>query len=291
MTVEAEPVVAAGGVVLVVVRTVAARDVLLQGGVVTLGHMLAYRYLEGFFGATYGKTAKRAEEVAEQPLPGPTLLREGESVEQQVLLAVPPQGPATVESALVLLRWIVAARVRYDGTEYADAEPVPVLVVGEGHGAGLGAPEAVAGGRRADAVTFENLETRRIGPGGRLRGDLALVPARSGDVKEVRVELVLVQTVPHGPWLVDDPARNPEAVPNVAETVVARQVLAEAERVSAGRPARRWSFALDAPDPLPAPTLARAEFSLRWVLRAVVERRRSRSTTVDVEVLGGTRRG
>lgn len=287
VTVEAEPVVAAGGVVLATVRTVAARDVVLQGGVVTLGYMLAYRYLEDFFGAAYGKTAKRAEEVAEQPLPGPTLLRAGQSVEQQVLLAIPPAGPATVDSELVLLRWIVAARVRHDGIEHTDGEPVQVLVVGDGQAVELDAPELVAGGRRPDALSFLRIETRRIRPGCRLAGALSLVPARPGPVKAVRVELVLVQTVPHGPWLVDDPARNPESRPNVAERVVARQVLAGTVRRGE---AQQLSFALDVPDPLPAPTLRRAEFTLRWVLRAVVERRRSRSTTVQVEVLGCTRR-
>jgi hypothetical protein len=291
VTIQVEPTAATGGVVLATVRTVAARDVVLQGGVVSLGYLLAYRYLEGFFGAAYGKTAKRAEQGAEQPLPGPTLLREGGSLEQQVLLAVPPEGPATVDSALVLLHWIVGARVRYDGTEHADAEPVPVIVAGDGQGAALGAPEVVEGGRRPDTVTFQNLQTRRIRPGTRLVGDVVLGPARSGHVRSVRVELALVQRVPHGPWLVTEPARNPEAVPNVADTVVARQVLAESLTVSSSGPVQRWSFALEAPDPLPAPTLVREEFALRWVLRVVVERRRSRPTTVELEVLGGTRRG
>lgn len=279
-----------GGVILATVRTVAARDVVLQGGAVSLGYMLAYRYLEGFFGATYGRTAKRAEQVAEQPLPGPTLLREGESVEQQVLLAVPAKAPATVDSQLVLLWWSATARVRYDGTEHAAAEPVSVVVLGDGQGAELGSPEVVTGGRRPDAVTFEEITTRRIGPGSRLAGDVVVAPGRAGHLKEVRVELVLLQRVPHGPWIVADPARNPEATPNEARTVAARQVLAAAAPVAAGGPPHRWSFAFEAPDPLPAPTLVRDEFTLRWVLRAVVERRRARSTTAELEVVGGTRR-
>lgn len=289
VTVEVEPATSTGGVVLATVRTVAARDVVLQGGVVSLGYVLAYRYLEGFLGASYGKTAKRAEQVAEQLLPGPTLLREGESVEQQVLLSVPERGPATVDSALVLLRWIVGARVRYDGTEHADAEPQPVRVLGDGQGSVLGGPEVVTGGRRPDVVTFENVSARRIGPGSRIAGEVAVTPGRSGQLKEVRVELALVQTVPHGPWLVEDPARNPEAMPNEVDTVVARRVVAESGEVAARGPVQRWSFTLDAPDPLPAPTLSRDEFTLRWVLRAVVERRRSRPTTAVLEVLGGTR--
>ena len=130
--------------------------------------------------------------------------------------------------------------------------------------------------------------SRRFGPGERLAGELAVEPARAGRLQAVRAELVLLQHVPHGPWVVDNPARNPEAHPNEAETVVARVVLAAGLPVAAGVPPLRWPFEIVAPQALPAPTLVTDDFALRWVLRGVAERPRSHVTTSSLELDGST---
>lgn len=287
----AEPVVAAGGVVLATVRTEAERDVVLQGGDVSLGYALAYRYTEGnFFGAVYTSTARRSETVAGASLPGPTLLRAGEHVEQQVLVPVPAQALPTLACTLVLLQWVVRAKVRFDGTEQEHSAPVPVAVVARGRGAQTGGAVSVSGGRHPDEVRVEGLRSREIFPGDRVEGELVVVPARAGRVRAVRVELVLHQVVPHGPWVVDDPARNPESVPKEAGDVVARQSLSGEIPVAAGGGGLRWPFVLDVPAELPGPTLVAPEFSLRWFVRAVIDRRRARRTTADLELDGSTTR-
>lgn len=287
VTVDVEPAAVTGGVVLATVRSRAVRDVVLQGGEVSLGCALAYRYLEGFFGATYGATARRAVDVAAQPLPGPTLLRQGEHVDHQVLLGVPAQGLPTVNCELVQVAWTARARVRYEGTQHADAPPVPLVVGSPGRGADTDSPALLRGGRRQDHVAVA-VGSRRFGPGGQVAGELVVEPARPGRLQEVRAELVFLQHVPHGPWVVDNPARNPEAHPNEAETVVARVVLAAGLPVAAGGPALRWPFELAAPRALPAPTLVTDDFALRWVLRGVAERPRSYVTTSSLELDGST---
>jgi hypothetical protein len=288
VTLDAEPAAAAGGVTLATVRTRVARDVVLQGGAVSVHCAVAYRYLEGFFGATYGGTARRGVDVAVHPLPGPTLLREGEHVDQQVLLRVPADAPPTVDCDLVVIAWTVRARVRFEGTGYADAEPVPVVVLGAGRGADTASPVRVHGPRHRDGVTVTGPRSRQFGPGDRIVGEVAVEPSRPGRLESVRAELVLLQQVPHGPWLVDDPARNPEAHPNEAETTLAQAVLAEALPVAPGGPALRWRIELGAPAALPAPTLVTKEFSLRWVLRGVVERRRAQPTRAELELDAST---
>lgn len=306
LALEVEPEAAAGGVVLATVRATAPRDVVLQGGAVTLTCSLAYRYTEGFFGAAYSATARRVPEVVTQPLPGPTLLRQGEVVALQVLLPVPAGGPPTIDAPLVTVAWAAGAVMRFEGTAYAEAEPRPVRVLADGRGADLAAAATVPGGRRPDRLSFEGLAVdgvarRLLRPGGRLTGHLVLEPRRSGAVEEARVELVLASLVPHGPWVVDDPSRNPEALPNEAEEVVVRSVLAHPGapgspagagapgRPPAGHGATIWPFAIDAPTPLPAPTWVAPEFAVRWLLRGVVTRRRSRPTTASVELDASTR--
>lgn len=283
----AEPTVPLGGIVRAEVYTFAERDVLLQGGAVSLGYTLAYRYNTGFFGATYTGTARGAATVAELALPGPTLLREGNVLHQEVLLEVPADGPPTADTPLVSVEWSTQAAVRYDGTQEARAEPAPVAVLADGRGADPPSPLVVAGGRHRDDIELVVLSGRRLGPGGRVSGEVVVVPRRPGPLAAVRVELVLVTLVPHGPWLVDDPARNPEPLPKESETVVDAEEVIGVGRAQPGV-ALHLPFALEAPPALPAPSWVTDEFSLRWLLRAVVDRRHRRRTTVELELRGST---
>lgn len=276
----------AGGVALATVRTSASRDVVLQGGEVTLGYAQFYRYREAFFGPHYTATHRRVHGVAAEALPGPTLLRGGQSVDQQVLLPV-PSGPPSVSCALVGIGWSVGAHVRYEGTHRADAPARPLAVLSGGRGAVLGDVE-VETGRRRDAVTLEVLTGREsLTPGAPIRGEVVVRAVRRGELETVRAELVLHQHVPHGPWLVDDPRRNPEPSPKDVFGVLQRAELARTVPVAPGQ-VLRWPFALEIPSDPPAPTLATGEFALRWLVRAVVVRRRARATTADLEIDVGT---
>jgi hypothetical protein len=292
VSLDVEPLTTLGGVLLATVRTTSARDVVLQGGEVTLTRSFAYRYNEGFFGAAYTATARRRLDVATDALPGPTLLRAGTAVEQQALLPVPDGGPPTLESDLAAVRWTVSAHVRYEGSARADAEPVLVRVLGAGRGAAVEGPARVHGRRRLDdvrldAVAVDGAESRQLRSASRITGVLVVQPRRPGRLEEVSVELVLVTLVPHGPWLVDDPSRNPEPVPKESESVVVREVLAGPTLLPDTTP-MRWRFTIGAPPVLPAPTWAGEEFSVRWLLRGRVVRPRLSTARIDLELDGSS---
>lgn len=280
-----EPGAQPGGVVLATVRARAHRDVVLQGGEVTLACATAYRYTTGgFFGATYSSTARRSTDVATQALPGPTLLRAGEERRDQVLLGLPTGATPSVRCDLVTIRWQVGAEVRFEGTGRARAEEVPVTVVGPGSGAETGGPTVVPLGR-AGTVGVEGLGARALSPGATLSGGLVVRARRAESVESVRADLVLTQRVPHGPMIGDDPSRNPYIAEKEAEEVVVRSELGAPERAADGL--LRAGFRLDAPSSLPAPTLVTADFSLRWVLRAAVRRRVAGlrlTSTADLEL-------
>jgi hypothetical protein len=55
---------------------------------------------------------------------------------------------------------------------------------------------------------------------------VAAAAGRAATARGIRVELVLREVVHHGPWIGDDPARNPCDQGSEAETVVATAQLA-----------------------------------------------------------------
>jgi hypothetical protein len=271
-------------VVLATVRVRAVRDVVLQGGEASLTAAVAYWYVTGgIFGSTYSSVARSTVEASRQPLPAPTLLREGQEVEHQLLLAVPATGLPTVDCDLVSIEWTVRATVRYEGSGRVAAAPV-ALVVLSGGGPEPPVPPPAPRAR----VRLEGVGPRRVGAGTRVTGEVVLAERRRAAVlRGARVELVLLQLVPHGPLLGDNPARNPYIAAKESETVVARVPLALPGGVTGEA---RLPFALDVPA-LPAPTLLTDDFSLRWVLRAVVDRRVSgfpRTASSEVELVGST---
>lgn len=281
----ADPVVVEGAVVLATVRTRASRDVVLQGGEVVLAASVAYKHLTGgIYGSTFTSVSRFTAEAAREALPAPTLLRAGEAVEQQVLLTVPSAGLPTVDCELVSIEWSVRTTVRFEGRGRVDAAPVALVVLSPG-----GPPPPVVRPDPTASVRIEDVHPRHVAEGTTVRGTVVLGGRRgAAGLRADRVELVLAQSVPHGPMIGTDPARSPFG-PKEAETVVAESPL---EAPEAGRADRevRVPFALAVPA-LPAPTLATTSFTLRWVLRAVVERRVAgfpRTHRSETEVVGST---
>lgn len=291
VTVRTDPATRPGAVLAVTVRMRAARDVVLQGGQVTLTRALSYRYtLGGAFGTTYTGVARESDDVAHVMLPGPTLLRAGKEVTEQVLFPVPADAAPSTECTLVTIEWSVGARVRFEGTGTADGTPARIALLGEGTGADLSGPTVMPRGRFG-TIEVEDLSSRRIWPGAHVSGWVVLRPRWPAAVRGVRLELVLAQVVPHGPLLGDDPSRNPYIAEKEAETVVARVDLGAP--IDAGGGQLRAPFVLPVPDPLPAPTLVTPQFSLRWYLRVRVGRRAllgrlTVTTSADLEVAGAT---
>lgn len=274
-----------GGVVLVTARLRAARDVVLQGGAVSLVRSISYRYVTGgIFGATHSSLARRTEVVATQPLPGPSLLRGGSEEEHQVLLSVPADGPPSLACTLATVEWRIEARVRFEGSEYADAPPLALVVLGTGRDAATTGGTVMERGRRG-VVDLEDVTTRVVDAGTRLGGTVVL-GRRAVGLRSAKVELVLVQVVPHGPVITEDLARSPYIAEKEAEEVLVRAVLAGPE----SPPTDRLPFVLEVPR-LPAPSLVTEDFRLQWVLRATVRRRIAGlpfTTVVDLEVRGST---
>jgi hypothetical protein len=127
------------------------------------------------------------------------------------------------------------------------------------------------------------LSSRRLVPGVPLSGVLTVAPLRAFSARGVRLELVLAERVLHGPWLTDDPARNPAQQDNDADTVVASLPLAEQVRLDPTGPLR-VAFTLPVPSRLQAPTTRMPNFSLSWMLRGVVDQRWHKDPCVAVEL-------
>ena len=132
-----------------------------------------------------------------------------------------------------------------------------------------------------------SLSSRRLVPGVPLSGVLTVAPLRSTSARAIRVELVLLEHVLHGPRLTDDPARNPAYEDKYAETVVASLPLAEHVRLEASRPLR-FGFTVPVPPRLPAPTMRMPKFTLSWMLRGVVDRQLRRDPCVAIELYAVT---
>lgn len=134
---------------------------------------------------------------------------------------------------------------------------------------------------------FESLSSRRLVPGVPLSGVLTVAPLRSASARGIRLDLVLSEHVLHGPRVSDDPARNPAYEDKYADTVVAALPLADHVGLEASRPLR-FEFTVPVPSQLPAPTMRTPDFTLRWMLRGVVDWQLHRDPCVAVELHAAT---
>ena len=134
---------------------------------------------------------------------------------------------------------------------------------------------------------FESLSSRQLVPGVPLSGVLTVAPLRSASARGIRLDLVLSEHVLHGPRVSDDPAWNPAYEDKYADTVVATLPLADHVGLEASRPLR-FEFTMPVPSQLPAPTMRTPDFTLRWMLRGVVDRQLHRDPCVAVELHAAT---
>jgi hypothetical protein len=130
---------------------------------------------------------------------------------------------------------------------------------------------------------LEALSSRRLVPGVPLSGVLTVAALRSFSARGIRLELVLVEHVLHGPRLIDDPARSPAYEDKYADTVVASLPLAGQVRLDPSRPLR-FGFTVPVPPRLSAPTMRMPNFTLSWMLRGVVDRQLRRDPCVAIEL-------
>ncbi|MGZ4568204.1 MAG: hypothetical protein ACXVFZ_15520 [Blastococcus sp.] len=277
----AEGAVAAGQPLSVTVRFVADRPTEITGGEVELVRHGAVTHFErGWMGAG-GTVSFRGVAVldrADLDVAGP--LVSGQHLSRQMTLRVPP-GEATVDGYLVQQEYAVRARLR--AVHARDVEGVSALrVLSTAADRGWVTQTApVVDDAGFAAVGIEDLSTRQLRGGVPISGTVTVIPRQAGRARGVRVEVVLEEQVPARV------AERPVEEDRARTTVVATDALTDHLDLEPGRELR-LPFTLRVPLPLPAPSISTPEFSLRWLLRAVVDRPRRPDPTTTLELCGTT---
>lgn len=282
--------VTAGQTVQLWLRLTAERPLTVRGATVELSTRLTYLHKEGglYAGRSIAR-ARRTEVRATQEVPGPWPIQPGELITLPVAVQVPPDAPGTTHVPVVEITWWVTARVRV--ADFAPAEVSRSFVVLSRAADLLGvAFEPVTGNdRRCARVSIEDLPSRFLAPGCALSGTVAIRPLRRCAIRGVRLELAVRQKVHHGEWTGDDPTRNPAYQELEQDLVVAGSRLSGPTVLEPADPVRT-PFRLILPEDLPAASLVTPNFTLSWLLRAVVDRRLRPDPYVEVPLHARTTR-
>lgn len=267
----------------------ATRDASVLGGEIELAWHRAYHYRQGTdvwgpYATATGRRSNVGDRVVLKPLGH---LSPGDRISQRVALRVPAHGPGSVRTGLVDLQWEVTARLRVEKARTTEVtRPVLVLSEAADREQVTERPPTVEEHQCA-GLSFTSLSSRRLVPGVALDGELTVAPLKACDVRGIRVELVLLEHVARGPRASTDPLRNPAYEEADEEMVVASVALADRPELDPARPLT-FRFSVPVPDRLPAPSMRTEEFSLRWMLRGVVDRPLRADPCVAVEMHGVT---
>jgi|GEM_PF-2551666 hypothetical protein len=267
----------------------ATRDASVLGGEIELAWHRAYHYRQGTdvwgpYATATGRSSNVGDRVVLKPLGH---LSPGDRISQRVALRVPAHGPGSVRTGLVDLQWEVTARLRVEKARTTEVtRPVLVLSEAADREQVTERPPTVEEHQCA-GLSFTSLSSRRLVPGVALDGELTVAPLKACDVRGIRVELVLLEHVARGPRASTDPLRNPAYEEADEEMVVASVALADRPELDPARPLT-FRFSVPVPDRLPAPSMRTEEFSLRWMLRGVVDRPLRADPCVAVEMHGVT---
>ncbi len=266
----------------------AGADLDLVGSDVALIRTTTYVYRQGnLYGGAMSVPTRTTEVLAAQGIPCSGPLRAGGTQTLPFTLEVPVDEPGTVAAALVQVQWAVRARVQVIGSPPKEhTRPVVVLSRAEDLATVADEPPTTVD-RGLVVLRFAALSSRRLAPAASVMGMLALEPRRAGSARGVRVELLLREQVHRGPWVGNDPTRNPANEGRERDTVVARQAIAHHIELDPRSPVA-LPFRLQAPDRLPAPSMVTDRFSLTWILRAVADRALRPDPYVEVQLHGAT---
>lgn len=280
-----------GSAIEVTVRGIARRDVAVDAGEVELIRTVAFNYRQGLtYGAEYTFPPRRSEVVSREVLPATGRLAAGAPLTQQVTLAVPADEPGSAATELVNVSWAVRVHLRIEGSR--DEEVTRgIVVLSRARDRAAAAQDPPSGEDHGCAVLgLESLSSRILVSGSPLSGLLTVEPRRHGSARDLRLDLVLLEHVHHGPWIGDNPARAPSDPGKEAETVVTSAQLAHRLELDPAQPLR-FPFTLPVPSGLQAPSIQAAEYSLRWVLRGVLNLRLHQDPYVEAEMQGVTANG
>jgi hypothetical protein len=273
-----------GSTIEATVRATAGREVMVEGGRVELVRTMTYRYTAWSpYASPIAIPARNTKVIRQAHFHPASPLVGGQPLVQPVALDIPPGGPGSVQADLVEIGWAVHAHLHM--AKSPDAEVTrPIVVLSQARDcAPVAQAPPVLEDQGCAVLGIESLSSRRLVPGVPLSGALTVAPLRSATARGIRLELALVEHVLHGPRLTDDPARNPAYEDTYADTVVASLPLAEQVRLEASRPLR-FEFTVPVPPQLPAPTMRMPNFTLRWLLRGVVDRQLHRDPSVAIEL-------
>lgn len=163
--------------------------------------------------------------------------------------------PPSYEGELVGVAWKVRARLYLRRARDVVRE-VNVTVLSPAAGRPTDGDEPERSGAGCN-LSFEGLSGRRARPGQELAGTLLVAPREGFDARGVRVELVRRERVPHGAG-------------NTRELVETTTPVEGPIRFLAGE-TREYRFGLTVPHEA-LPSLETGSSSVRWLLRAVVDR-------------------
>lgn len=272
------------------VRGIARRDLDMDGGEVELVRTVTYNYRQGLsYGAGYTFPPRRSEVVSRLALPAGRLTA-GQPLVRQVTLPVPADAPGSASTELVNINWAVRVRLQIEGSPDQEVtKGIVVLSRALDRASAAQAPPTGAD-QGCAALGFESLSTRRLIPRSQLSGLLTVTPLRPRSARYLRLELALLEHVHHGPWIGDNPARAPSDPGREVETIVAGSELADHLVLDPSHPLK-FPFTLAVPPDLRAPSIQEPEYSLRWVLRGVLDLRLRQDPYVEIEMQGVTATG
>jgi hypothetical protein len=199
---------------------------------------------------------------------------------RQVILRVPAD-EATVDGYLVQQQCTVRARLRLAHGRDPEAGAAVRVVSAAANRSWVTDTAAVADDAGIATLGIEELSTRQLHGGVPISGRVTVAPHRVGRADGVRVELVLDERVPArlGEMpLEEDRGRT---------SVVAAVPLIGSVDLEPGR-VLQLPFTIRGPVQLPAPSISAPEFTLRWLLRAVLDRPLHRDPTTTLELWGAT---
>lgn len=284
----ATPLLVAGSVVDVRVDVRALSSIEVSGVEVALVAQMRFIHREaGMLGTASMGRAKRTEVHSSKEVPGPWPLAAGESVTLPVRLDLPEAAPGTTRCDLIQIEWSVRGRLEAIGYSYAQARREVVVLSTASDLAHVAVTPPVSDSRAIAELAFENLSSRFLVPGRPVSGTLAITPLRAGTVRAARVALLMYQHVHRGDWVASRSAAYQE---NSRATQIGGVILAEHLELAPAADVR-LPFTLPVRRILPAPSLDTPAFSLRWVLRADLDRGLRRAPFTELELHGRTVRG
>ncbi|WP_141233698.1 hypothetical protein [Geodermatophilus saharensis] len=277
----AEATVEAGQPLEVTVRFAADRPTEVTGGQVELvRHGMVAHAERGWMGAGATVSLRRSAVLDRADVDPAGPLVAGQHLVRSVTLAV-PAGEASVDGYLVQQAYAVRARLDVSHGRGAEAGTAVRVTSRAAERSWVADTTAVVDDAGVAVLGIEDVTGRRLSGGVPLTGTVTVTPCRTGRARGVRVELVLAEQVP---------ARSPEMPleeDRAATTVVATAAVAGPLDLEPGA-VLRLPFTLRPPLPLPAPSISAPEFTLRWLLRAVVDRPRRPDPTTTLELWAAT---